>query len=286
MAAVAPYLVAGIVTGSIVVLPAITFSILYSILRFPNFAIGSYMTLGAYLALAANRDLGWGMAPSFGLALVGSSAVAVLVDRLTFGRMRRARPLALLVVSIGVAFVLENLVRFIWGNELHSYDLPLTRPWILGPFRVNADQLWIMGVAVAFLVAMHLLLRFTRVGKAMRATADDPDLASVRGIDTERIVTVTWILGGAMSGAAGVLLGLDATISPLMGWHLLILVFAAAILGGIGSAYGAMLGALSIGLVAELSTAWFTPSYKAAFGFLIMALLLLVRPRGLLGARS
>ncbi len=286
MRAFAPYLVAGLVTAGILVLPAVTFSLLYSILRFPNFAIGAYMTAGAYAAFAVNRRLGWAMLPSFAVALGATAVLAIVVDRLAFRPMRRARPLALLVTSIGVAFILENLARFIWGNDIQSYDVPVSRPWALGPFRINADQLWIVGVALAFMVAVHGLLRFTRIGKAMRATADNPDLASVRGIDTEAVIRATWLIGGAMSGAAGVLLGLDSVVSPLMGSQLLILIFAAAILGGIGSAYGAMLGALSIGLVAELSTAVFPATYKIAFGFAIMAALLLIRPRGLLGVRA
>lgn len=286
MAAAAPYLVAGVVAGSILVLPAIAFSVLYSILRFPNFAIGAYMTAGAYVAFAANRGLGWSIAASLALAVAGTALIAIAVDRLTFRVMRRSRPLALLVTSIGVAFVLENLARFFWGNDLQSYDVAVRRPWVLGPFRVNADQLWIMAVAAAFLVFVHLLLTFTKIGKAMRATADNPELASVRGIDTEQVVLVTSALGGGMCGAAGVLLGIDSIVSPTMGWSVLILVFAAAILGGIGSAYGAMLGAVSIALVAEASTAVFPATYKTAFGFAIMAILLLVRPRGLLGGRA
>jgi branched-subunit amino acid ABC-type transport system permease component len=286
MGALAPYLVAGVVTGSVLVLPAIAFSILYSILRFPNFAIGAYLTAGAYAAFAANRGLGWPMAASFAVAVVATAALAVAVDRLTFRPMRQSRPLALLVTSIGVAFVLENLVRFFWGNELQSYDVPVRRPWVAGPFRLNGDQLWIMAVAAVLLLAVHLLLAFTRIGKAMRATADNVDLAAVRGIEPERIVAITSALGGALSGAAGVLLGIDSIVSPTMGWNILILVFAAATLGGIGSAYGAMLGAVSIGLVAELSTAVFPPTYKTAFGFAIMAVLLLFRPRGLLGSRA
>lgn len=286
MGALAPYLVAGVVTGSVLVLPAIAFSILYSILRFPNFAIGAYLTAGAYAAFAANRGLGWPMAASFAVAVVATAALAVAVDRLTFRPMRQSRPLALLVSSIGVAFVLENLVRFFWGNELQSYDVPVRRPWVAGPFRLNGDQLWIMAVAAVLLLAVHLLLAFTRIGKAMRATADNVDLAAVRGIEPEHIVVITSALGGALSGAAGVLLGIDSIVSPTMGWNILILVFAAATLGGIGSAYGAMLGAVSIAFVAELSTAVFPPTYKTAFGFAIMAVLLLVRPRGLLGFRA
>jgi branched-subunit amino acid ABC-type transport system permease component len=282
----APYVVAGIVTASIVVLPAITFSILYGILRFPNFAVGAYLTVGAYVAHAANQGFRWSMPASAVAALGATGALAVAVDRLAFRPRRRSRPLTLLVISIGVAFILENAVRFVWGNDLQSYDVPVRRPWVLGPLRLNADQFWIVGAAGAFTIAVHLLLKLTRIGKAMRATADNADLASVRGIDTERVVAATSFLGGILSGASGVLLGLDSVLTPLMGWNLLIFVFAAAILGGIGSVYGAMLGAVSIGLVAELSTAFLPASYKGALSFLIMAVLLLFRPRGLLGTAA
>jgi branched-subunit amino acid ABC-type transport system permease component len=282
--ALAPYLVAGVVTASIVVLPAITFSILYGILRFPNFAVGAYLTVGAYVALAVERGLGWPIAASAAAALAATGVAAVAIDRLVFRPRRRSRPLTLLVMSIGIAFILENAVRFFWGNDLQSFDVPVRRPWVLGPVRLNADQLWIVAVAALFVVLVHLLLSTTRVGKAMRATADNPDLASVRGIDTEGVIALTCFVGGVLSAASGILLGLDSVLSPLMGWNLLILVFAAAILGGIGSVYGAMLGALSIGVVAELSTAFLPASYKGAIGFVIMAVLLLFRPRGLLGA--
>jgi branched-chain amino acid transport system permease protein len=145
MQTLAPYVVAGVVTAGILVLPAVTFSMLYSILRFPNFAIGAYLTLGAYAAFAVNRGLRWGLGPSFAVALAASALVALVVDRLAFRPMRRARPLALLVNSIGVAFVLENVPRLVWGNDLQSYDVPVRRPWVLGPVRINADQLWIIG---------------------------------------------------------------------------------------------------------------------------------------------
>jgi branched-subunit amino acid ABC-type transport system permease component len=198
--------------------------------------------------------------------------------------MRERRPFALAIASIGVAFFLENAVRFGWGNEYRSYDVPVTRALVWHGMRVGPEQLAILGVAVLLMLLVQAFLDWTSLGIAMRASADNPLLARIKGLPTERIVGLATVGGGALAGGAGVFLGLDTTIDPLLGAGLIIAVFAAAILGGVGSAPGALLGALVVGVMEEVSTVAIPPTYKSAVGFAIILLVLIVRPRGLLGA--
>ena len=200
--------------------------------------------------------------------------------------MRDRRPFSLAIASIGVAFVLENVVRFIWENDFKSYDVPVARAMSVAGLRIGRDQLLTLGVAAVLMTLAQMFLHRTRLGIAMRATADNPLLAAVKGVPTERVIAAATLGGGALAGGAGVFLGLDASIDPLMGGSLIISVFAAAILGGVGSAPGALFGALIVGTVEEVGTLVIPPTYKTAIGFVIILVVLLVRPTGLAGARS
>ena len=286
MPPIAQYVWNGVVTGGILALPAVAFSLLWQLLRFPNFAVSTYLTVGAYAALMLNQGLRVPIGWSWLGALVGTGAIALAVDRIAFRPMRDRRPFSLAIASIGVAFVLENVVRFIWGNDFRSFDVPVTRAMEVAGLRIGRDQLLILGVAVILMTLAQTFLRRTRLGIAMRATADNPSLAAVKGIPTERVIAVATLGGGALAGGAGVFLGLDASIDPLMGGSLIISVFAAAILGGIGSAPGALGGALIVGIVEEVGTLVIPPTYKTAIGFVIILVVLLVRPTGLAGGRS
>jgi len=281
----AQYLFNGLVTGGILALPAVAFSVLWKLLRFPNFAVGAYLTIGAFAALAVNHGLGRGIEWAWLCALAVTGTVAWAVDRVVFHPMRDRRPFALAIASIGVTFFLENTVRFIWGNDYRSYDVPVTRALVWQGLRIGREQLMILGVTVLLVVLVQAFLGWTRLGVAMRATANNPLLARVKGLPTERIVGVATLGGGALAGGAGVFLGLDTTIDPLLGSGLIIAVFAAAILGGIGSAPGALLGALIVGVMEETSTLVIPPTYKSAVGFAIILAVLLVRPQGLAGGR-
>src|SRR5262245_49581068 len=286
MPPIAQYVFNGLVTGGILALPAIAFSLLWRLLRFPNFAVSTYLTVGAYLALAMNHGLGAPIALAWLAALAGTGAVALAVDRVAFRPMRERRPFSLAIASIGVAFVLENAVRFIWSNDFRSYDVPVTRAMSVAGLRIGRDQLLILGVAVTLMALAQAYLHRTRLGIAMRATADNPSLAAAKGVPTDRVIAVATLGGGALAGGAGVFLGLDGSIDPLMGGSLIISVFAAAILGGVGSAPGALAGALIVGTVEEAGTLFVPPTYKTAIGFVIILAVLLVRPSGLAGARS
>src|SRR5713226_6230140 len=207
-------------------------------------------------------------------------------DRAWAGTRRGRRPFSLAIASIGVAFVLENVVRFVWGNDFRSYDVPVTRAMSIAGLRIGREQLVILGVAVVVMALAQAFLLRSRLGIAMRATADNPLLAMVKGVPTERVIAFATLGGGGLAGGAGVFLGLDASIDPLMGGGLIISVFAAAILGGIGSAPGALAGALIVGIMEEVGMLVVPPTYKTAIGFTIILAVLLVRPTGLAGARS
>jgi len=286
MPPIAQYVFNGFVTGGILALPAVAFSLLWQLLRFPNFAVSTYLTVGAYVALMLNHGAGAPIEVAWLGALVATGAVALAVDRIAFRPMRARRPFSLAIASIGVAIVLENVVRFVWGNDFRSYDVPVTRATSVAGLRIGRDQLLILGVAVVMMVVAQTFLLRTRLGIAMRATADNPLLAAVKGVPTERVIALATLGGGALAGGAGVFLGLDASIDPLMGGGLIISVFAAAILGGVGSAPGALVGALIVGVMEEVGTLVVPPTYKTAIGFTIILAVLLVRPTGLAGVRA
>src|SRR5215467_8639052 len=286
MPPIAQYVFNGLVTGGILALAAVAFSVLWKLLRFPNFAVSTYLTIGAFAAFTVNHGLGWRIEWAWLVAFAVTGSIAWVVDRSAFRPMRDRRPFALAIASIGVAFVLENIVRFIWGNDYRSYDVPVTRAVVWAGLRVGREQIAILGITVALVVVLQAFLGWTRLGIAMRATADNPFLARDKGLPTERIVGLASFGGGALAGGAGVFLGLDTTIDPLLGTGLIIAVFAAAILGGIGSAPGALLGALVVGVMEELSTLVVPPTYKSAVGFAIILAVLLIRPQGLAGGRS
>lgn len=286
MPPIVQYVFNGVVTGGILALPAVAFSLLWRLLRFPNFAVSTYLTVGAYVALMLNHDAHAPIQLAWLGALVATGAVALAVDRIAFRPMRARRPFSLAIASIGVAFVLENVVRFVWGNDFRSYDVPVMRATSIAGLRVGRDQLLILGAAVVMMAAAQMFLLRTRLGIAMRATADNALLAAVKGVPTERVIAYATLGGGALAGGAGVFLGLDASIDPLMGGGLIISVFAAAILGGVGSAPGALAGALIVGVMEEVGTLLIPPTYKTAIGFTVILAVLLVRPTGLAGARA
>jgi branched-chain amino acid transport system permease protein/neutral amino acid transport system permease protein len=276
-------LIYGIVLGSIITLGAIGLSLIYGIIRFANFAHGDMMMAGAYIALFFVVTVGLPMFVAFPLAMAGGALLAVTIDQLLYRRLRRTSPVILLISSFGVALVLRSLIQLIWGPSIHVYEQGIKLPirfWGLG---IKPDQLYILGGSVALVAALHLFLKYTRIGKAMRALSDNSALAQASGIDTERVIIWTWVIGASLTAAAGIFLAIDTQLHPVMGWRLLLPLFAAAILGGIGKPYGAIAGGMAIGIAQEMSTLVITPAYKPAVAFALMVIILLVRPAGLLG---
>jgi branched-chain amino acid transport system permease protein len=297
-------LIYGVVLGSIIALGAIGLTLLYGVLRFAHFAHGDLMTLGAYVVLLLNVDLlpalgmpelKWGPL-SFGGRMLGSlvvsmgvtALVALMIDRILYRplRARRSSPAILAIASLGMAFILRSLIYIVWGPQFLFYSQELRPAWVLPlDVRLKPDQVFILVIVLILVLLLYLFLQRTKLGKAMRATADNPQLAWVCGIDTGRVTACTWGLGAALAATAGVLYGIDAQLRPDMGWSFLLPLFAAVILGGIGNPLGALVGGIILGVVQQVSTAFLLPTYKPAVAFLVLILLLFVRPRGLFGGR-
>ena len=279
-------LVFGIVLGSIITLGAVGLSLLFGILRFANFAHGDMMTVGAYIALAFVAGLGWPIYAAFPMALAGGAVVAIAIDRVLYKRLRRTAPVILLISSFGVALMLRSLVQLIWGPQSLVYEPGIQFPLHILGLRIKPDHLVILAGVIILVILLHLFLQYTKMGKAMRAMSDNMDLAEITGIETERVIMWTWALGSALAAGAGIFLAMDTRLQPFMGWNLLLPVFAAAIMGGIGRPYGAIAGGMTVGIAEEMSTLFFSPAYKSAVAFTLMVIILIVRPTGLFAGRS
>lgn len=275
----------GLITGLLIALPALALSLVFSVLRFANFAIGSLLTVSAYVVFYFNVALGWSFIWSIVAAAVVTVLVLLIVNALVHHPLRERSSLTQLVASMGVAFFLENLVRLVAGNAPRGYDVEIARPLRIWGLRVNQEQGIILLSVVVALLAVWIIFRFTRLGRSMRAVADNPDLASVRGISYRYVVGSVWLLVGIITTVSGALIGLDATLNPLMGASYVLPVFAASILGGIASPIAAVAGALLLGVTEELSTLFIAPHYRTIIAYVIMTLLLMLRPSGLFGSR-
>jgi branched-chain amino acid transport system permease protein len=299
----------GLVVGSVIALGAIGLTLTYALMRFSNFAHGELLTWGAYFALtllaffmAASGlsampplgpfSFGWPLIAALVGAVALTAALALIVDSLVFRRLeRRGAAIVLVMASFGVALALRNLVMFVYGGvpEYYSREIQiairLVPRDVLGGMRITPDQLLVLGLTAVTVALLHLFLTRTTTGRAMRATAENPDLARVAGIDTRRIGRITWMIGGALAAVAGVFSGLTVQVRPGLGLDLLLPLFSAAILGGIGSVYGAVAGGLIVGLAESLSVPLVGAEYRAATAFVVLIAILLVRPTGLFGTR-
>jgi len=292
------YTLAGFRLSSIVIVAAIGLTVIYGIRGFANFAYGDLMTLGAYVALFVNMNLAlsliWGAIVSFlALAIVG-----ILLEVLVFARLEGRGPVPPIVASVGVGLIIQNGIN--WGGTTQQWIFRL--PAIAEiPIVPGIGFHWIRDfgtfvVGIGFMLSVHILLTYTNLGKAMRATADNLELAKATGINTKRVTYAAWALSCSFASTAGILLGLIGVLSPTMGFNVLLLIFAAVIVGGIGSPYGAVLGGLVIGLSQEMSVPlliWLerpdvlhlehSTAYKVAIPFIVMIGVLIFRPWGIAG---
>lgn len=274
-------LIYGLVLGSIISVAGMALSLTYGILRFANFAHGDLLTTGAYIGFVFFTLLGWPMYVAFPLAMAATACLSLGIDRVLFQRLRRSTPVILLISSFGVALIVRAGVQLAFGPDNVVYQQGIELPIRFGEIRIKQTHFYIVGGAIAIVIGLHLFLTRTKVGKAMRAMSDNADLARISGIDTERVIAWTWLLGGAVAGASGVFLAMDTQLHPVMGFRLLLAIFAAAIFGGIGKPYGAIAGGLIIGVAEEFSTFVISPAYKPAVAFAIMVVVLIFRPQGL-----
>jgi branched-chain amino acid transport system permease protein len=276
----------GIMAGATLAIPAIGLTAIYAVLRFPNFALASHATIGAFAGFVANVRFGLPLLPSLGFAFLAAGLMGLVTDEFVLKPFRRSGFITTAIGSIALTILLENVVRFVFGNDLNGYDLPIQRDWRWGTLRIGPQQVENLLISIAVMSAVFGFLGFTRTGKTMRAVADNPVLADIKGIDAARVGRIVSFTGMGLAGIGGMLIGLDSTIDPLTGFRAILSVFAAAVVGGLGSIPGAVLGALTVGVCEELSLLVLSPNYRSAVGFLAILLVLVVRPRGLLGQRA
>ena len=276
----------GFVTASVLAIAAVGLTLQFGITNYVNFAYGDFMALGGFFAYVLNNEvfhLNIWIAMVIGSLAMG--VVAVVLNRLILDPFARRFHTShyVLIVTFGLSLIMLNAAYSIWGAQVRFYKMPLNSAVDIGPLRLTRNQLIVMGIAVVLLLAVHTMLKTTRLGKSMRAMSDNTTLAMTSGIDTKRITTITWFLSGTLGGVAGTVLGIsEGNLTPASGELFLFVIFAAVILGGIGSVYGAMGGALLIGMATEVSAAFINPAYKLDIAFVALILTLLIRPSGLI----
>lgn len=275
----------GLSLGAIYALGAVGLTLVYGILKLVNFAHGDFLTFGAFMAFLMNVT--WGVPLVFGIlfAVVTTALLGVFFERIMWGPMRTrgAGMLQLLLMSIGLALVIRNVIQYIWGTKIRALDVNVTDVVEFLGLRIGRTQLVVIVVGVVVLISIGLMLKYTLLGKRMRALSDNLDLAEASGIDTSRVILYTWVFAGGLAGLAGVLAGAVTDVRPETGFMLLLFIFAAVILGGIGDAFGALAGGLVLGVVIEWSTLLFAAQWKIAVGFVVLILVLVVRPQGIFG---
>jgi len=276
----------GLINGSIYALVALGLTLAFGIARFANVAHGDFVTLGAYAALWGVYGAGLGLVPAALVGLAATVGAGLVAVGLVYRPLARRARIASVIASIGVALVLRHALIFVAGTQQFSFPIPIVRASDFLGVRITPKELTILTVATLLMLALSVALQLTRVGKEMRAVADDPALARVAGIRVDRVVTIMWMWSLALAAIAGMLLGVKTVVTPYMGWDMLLSAFAGAILGGIGSPVGAVVGSLVIGVSEELTTLVLPPAYRAGVAFLIMTAVLLVRPAGIFGART
>ncbi|MGH9302933.1 MAG: branched-chain amino acid ABC transporter permease [Acidimicrobiales bacterium] len=275
----------GIVTSSILAIASVGLTLQFGVTNYVNFAYGDFMTLGAYLGWTFNAKLHWNVWLSLVVGAIALGIFAVLVDRFILSQFtkRFSNLIYILIVTFGLSLILLNLISAIWSPNFQAMAIAPENPLHLGPFLLTPDQLIVVAIGVGLMLGVHLLLTRTKLGKAMRAMSDNSSLASVSGINTKVVTSITWFLTGVLAGVAGMVLAIDlGSITPGTGETFLFVIFSAVILGGIGKPYGAMLGALVIGLATEISAVFINPAYKLDVAFALLVLVLLFRPQGII----
>jgi len=297
----------GLIIGSVISLGAIGLGMTLAIVRFSNFSHGELLGWGAYLALMASTALGafsaglaapigpfsfgWGLVMAGVVAAGLTALLALALDTVLFKRLRKQGAITLVIASFGAALALRNLLLFWQGGVPQYYTqnlqiaMPILPRSVWGGLRVTPDQLLVLALTLATVTALHLFLRHSTLGRSMRATAINPGLARVTGIDPERVLRATWMIGGVLAAVAGVFAGITVQLRPTMGVELLLPLFAAVILGGIGSIWGAVLGGLIVGLAESVSVTLVGAEYRAAAAFAVLIAILMVRPTGLFGEK-
>jgi branched-subunit amino acid ABC-type transport system permease component len=279
----------GLITASILAIAAVGLSLQFGVTNYINFAYGELLTFGVYTAFVVNQRLGLNIWIGLVVAVIATAIVAWLINLLILRPFtdRGTSPIMMLVVTLGLSLILQNIILAIFSEQFQNYNINTGTPLTLGPFLFTPLQLSIIALAIITMLGIHVLLRYTRLGKAMRAVSDSPELARVSGINTRLVVNAVWLLAGGLGGLSGVVLAFNvASFTPTVGFGFLFVIFASVILGGIGSPYGAIVGALVVGLATEMSATFISSEYKGAIALAILIIALLIRPQGIFASRG
>ena len=285
-------IVEGIQFGAILAMTAVGLSLVFGTTGLINFAHGELVTLGAVIAFFFNASAagpGWHLVAAAAIAVVLAGLFGWFLHRVLWQPLdkRKTGLIQMFIISIGLSLLMRSAIQVFFGSDPKSYLDYVLEPQVrYGPIAITHRDLIITIGSLVILVLVALMLQRTRIGKAMRAVADNRDLAEASGIDVTRVVRIVWILGTALAALGGILYGLTQIVSYQMGFQLLLLIFSGIILGGLGTAYGAMVGSLVIGLVIQLSTLWFPVELENAWALAVLILILIIRPQGILGRRE
>lgn len=279
----------GLVTASVLALAAVGVTLQFGVTNYVNFAYGEFLTVGAYLAWMLNVQLhlNFWLAAAGGAMVTGVGAVVISEFVLKPFVRRGAKLLFLLIVTLGLSLILANVFQILWGTDFRKFAIANQKVFSVGPLIFTPNQIIIMAIGVGAMLAIHWLLKHTKLGKAMRAMSDNLSLARVSGVDTDRVTRWTWFISGCLAGLAGVMLALSAEgFQPSFGEQFLFVIFASVVLGGVGQPYGAMVGALIIGVVTEMSAAVLSSALKGDVAFLVLIVMILIRPQGLIPSQG
>lgn len=279
-------LVNGITEGTILSLVALGLTLVFGISRFTNAAHGDYLTVGAYGAYFGTAFLHLSMPLAALCGILFTTATGLIFYYFVFKRLAGRSGATKLIASIGIALFVRHFIIFFAGTDQFSYGLPILRAWRVGGLRIFPTDVIFSGLSLAAIALVHCVLRYTDIGRKMRAVSDSPQLARICGIHAGSVHVIMWIISLSLAGFAGILLASKTVIDSLLGWDILLPAFAAAILGGLGSPYGAILGGIIIGVSQEFAVLFISETYKVPFSFIVIGLVLLIRPSGLVGHKE
>lgn len=275
------YVVFGLVTGSILAMATVGFSMVRQTEGFLNIAHGQFLALGAFLGLFIYRDLEIPLWLAALVATILTGAIAVLLSIVVFQPVRQMGALVQLFSSVGVAYVIYALLIMVFGANVQYYPVSFGESYSFLGVEISQGELMIIGTAVIAILLLHLFLTRTPAGVAIRAVASNVELAKVRGISTRSVSYQVWFIAGALAGLAGVLIGVMGSVGPELGWQNIILILAAAVLGGLGSTYGVIVAAFLLGLTMDISALVLPTSYRLVVAFIALIIVLIFRPSGL-----
>ncbi len=279
----------GLVAGSAYALAAIGYAMVYSILKFVNFANGSLAMVGGYLAFVSLTQFGLPLPVAVLVSLAGTAILGIVIDKVAYRPLRTAPKIICLITAMAASFILGAIVLLWMGAEWKTFPFPVVQGIQIGPVSITGVQLGMIGAALFFMVALYLMLNQTRVGKQIRAVADNAELAAVNGINSETTISVVFGVGSALAAVAGILIGINTLLTPSMGFDITMRGWAACVLGGMGSVEGAIVGGFAMGLAENLGV-WYVfagdARWKLTIAYMIMMVILVFKPAGLLGRKE